>query len=600
MTPLRRLADLLRTLDLGGRAGDNFNAGWRRFGPMGSKLTKYVREFKDVPLVHWKSGLTTIAPYIPYEGPALPPKENPTTGMTGKAATSKTNKLKWDQRYVETAATRFEDSRMRPDLCKHVKYTTDEEAAALIRECMAIGKPLLFDDFPASLRSAHGCATVDDDPMMKPIAWSQHPTKGAVGANLRTPRDFQDASIRELNMDHPYVTSTLLDFEAWIRTPGRVGCILDLSCGFRQADPITDHIADNVIECMTNSFSNKYAGRFTIVADMMKTQDWFLLHTSGFLTFGHIDASGMATSAQIRGSGLKEWMVFFGRNWPIASSSSTREDLIVLQGRLVTMMRDLIHAAASRDLKPEVRKEDSAPASTMDGCVIELRPGMMYYQPAGIVHAAYTPVPTAAAGKHFFTFDDLHRVELCRRVQMTEDKLTNHNHNCGVQLMLIFMAAALPARAATGQVFRRKPMIALALMLTRPDEYMPEEKLAEARFALEDQQRKEDAKHNAERQDECDMTTRLRSRTWADDGTAFDRLAYTVARRILLNCEASYASANEDVEPGPEYIMEGTSWEDPGPVLDVAQFTEELLYTHVDDIRLTTYTKAASELSDSE
>ncbi|KAI5822451.1 hypothetical protein K523DRAFT_256930 [Schizophyllum commune Tattone D] len=162
-------------------------------------------------------------------------------------------------------------------------------------------------------------------------------------------------------------------------------------------------------------------------------------------------------------------------------------------------------------------------------------------------------------------------------------------------------------------------MIALALMLTRPDEYIREEKLikivpqpktrrkrkgetkleAQARFALEDQQRRDDAKENAERQDEFDMTSRLRSRTWADEGTAFDRLAYTVARRILANTMTSYGSPGDcDDEPGPEYIMEGSSWEDPGPILDVGKFTKELLHTHIDSIRPTTYSRAESELSD--
>ena len=66
------------------------------------------------------------------------------------------------------------------------------------------------------------------------------------------------------------------------------------------------------------------------------------------------------------------------------------------------------------------------------------------------MHAAYTPVPTAAAGKHCFTYDDLHRVEVARRVQMQKKGVTNHNHNCAVQLMLISMAAAIPARAKSG------------------------------------------------------------------------------------------------------------------------------------------------------
>lgn len=36
-------------------------------------------------------------------------------------------------------------------------------------------------------------------------------------------------------------------------------------------------------------------------------------------------------------------------------------------------------------------------------------------------------------------------------MQIAKDGVTNHDHNCGVQLMLIAMAAALPIRAASGQ-----------------------------------------------------------------------------------------------------------------------------------------------------
>ena len=42
-------------------------------------------------------------------------------------------------------------------------------------------------------------------------------------------------------------------------------------------------------------------------------------------------------------------------------------------------------------------------------------------------------------------------MEVSRRVQRTKKSVTNHDHTCGVQLMLITMAAALPIRATTGQ-----------------------------------------------------------------------------------------------------------------------------------------------------
>ena len=41
-----------------------------------------------------------------------------------------------------------------------------------MRECMSKGIPLVFDEFPESLRWASSSTTVDDDPFMDPLLWS--------------------------------------------------------------------------------------------------------------------------------------------------------------------------------------------------------------------------------------------------------------------------------------------------------------------------------------------------------------------------------------------------------------------------------------------
>ncbi|KAL1732594.1 hypothetical protein EV714DRAFT_206336 [Schizophyllum commune] len=540
---------------------ERFNVGWRRFGPRGRDITGYAPRFPDAPTVRWPTDLVTGAPYLPDE-------------RRGKASK---NKLEWDFNFVNKAAYTLKSSRDRPDLCVHATFTNERDAIKLIKECTANGMPLVFDDFPDSLRWAHGGETFEDDPFMDPIRWSADPVDGVVGANLKTPRDFQDAAIRESKPLHPYVTANLLEFRTWLKMPGKVRCILDLTCGFSQRDEITSRIADNVVESCSQSHGNKYEGHFAIVADMLRTHDWFLLHTAGFLTFGHIDASGMATSAQIRGGGMKEWFVFRSSSMPKPKPGDTREQRRIIQSQLVRRVGDLISAASTDSLERPVRHDNDD--WYVDGCIIELRPGMKYYQPAGTVHAAYTPVPTAAAGMHYFTYDDLHRMEVSRRVQRTKPGITNHNHNCGVQLMLITMAAALPMRAAAGQTFRRKPMIALALMLTRPQDYIPPPEPLHPVDAL-----KEMRAENAGRRDEFNLTHKLRSERWAEDGTAFDRLAYTVAMRILIACKTKYPGDAKAEIPGPEYVLEGERWEDPGPKLDIESFTDDLAATHVDDI----------------
>ena len=87
----------------------------------------------------------------------------------------------------------------------------------------------------------------------------QDPVHGVVGANLYSLREFQglpahhiryenkgahehaDSAIRESNDLHPYVAATLLEFESWLKMPGKIRCILDLTCGFPQPDKITEY-----------------------------------------------------------------------------------------------------------------------------------------------------------------------------------------------------------------------------------------------------------------------------------------------------------------------------------------------------------------------
>ncbi|KAL1657765.1 hypothetical protein GGF50DRAFT_68504 [Schizophyllum commune] len=82
---------------------------------------------------------------------------------------------------------------------------------------------------------------------------------------------------------------------------------------------------------------------------------------------------------------------------------------------------------------------------------------------------------------------------------------------------------------------------------------------------------------------EYNMTRCLRSDKWADGGTAFNRLAYTVARKILIACKTKYPGDAKALLPGREYIFEGSRWDDPGPPLDIWELTDDLRTTHVDE-----------------
>ena len=48
-------------------AENDFNVGWRRFGPVGRDITDYVPHYPSTPKIGWPTGLTTIAPFLPDE-----------------------------------------------------------------------------------------------------------------------------------------------------------------------------------------------------------------------------------------------------------------------------------------------------------------------------------------------------------------------------------------------------------------------------------------------------------------------------------------------------------------------------------------------------
>lgn len=320
--------------------------------------------------------------------------------------------LTQDYTFASTVSKRFKDSRERPDLCVHAKFTNEYDAVRLVRECMAKGLPLVIDDFPDSVRWAASAQTVDDDPFMKIARWSDDEVEGVVGANLSTPRDFQGAQTRE---DAKTITNhgfrrgykgreaagavyhcnterlsymgeetrrrpmyTGLDLRiSPKRRPNKVSRIFSATSRSSRMQFEHSRVADNVVQSVSQTYGNMYSGHYTIPADMMKTQDWFLLHTSGFLTFGHIDGSGMATSAQIRGAGLKEWILFKSTKMPAPKTGDTRRDRERSATMLVERIGDLVLAASNEklqrpnsDLKTD-RDDDSD--WDVDGCIIELR-----------------------------------------------------------------------------------------------------------------------------------------------------------------------------------------------------------------------------------
>ena len=140
----------------------------------------------------------------------------------------------------------------------HVPFTTEREAIRLIRDCMAKGIPLVFDDFPDSLRWAHKGRTDDDDPFMDPYdGVTTRPTVSLESiytplahfnvcsyrsqrCNRLTDMPSVDAFMPTADKPSALTTSTLMDFKQSLKSPFVARYTSELMCGFPQDDHLTE------------------------------------------------------------------------------------------------------------------------------------------------------------------------------------------------------------------------------------------------------------------------------------------------------------------------------------------------------------------------
>ena len=71
---------------------------------------------------------------------------------------------------------------------------------------------------------------------------------------------------------------------------------------------------------------------------------------------------------------MKEWIVFRSSRMPKPKPGDSREQRRLIQSQLVRRVGDLITAASTDSLEAPVRQDEDD--WFVDGCIIELRPGM--------------------------------------------------------------------------------------------------------------------------------------------------------------------------------------------------------------------------------
>ncbi|KAL1711503.1 hypothetical protein EV715DRAFT_172304, partial [Schizophyllum commune] len=411
----------------------------------------------------------------------------------------------FEERQVQEMAT-FPNAEDCPDMVEFVHSDPQDQSAGITKVMMAQARGRMV----VLKGGGHVCVPTPDggDPAMNLEYLSCASGTGRVGAALDIYRQVHDMELRQkgdppperdpnpqddvaddsideegsVNMDcdppagqeddastpEPYIERSIRQFVENVWSDQHLQAILDIPGGYGLRDLVTCYLSDGHLETSTSSYAVANHDYEFRPADFARTGEWYLLHQGGFFTYGHIDASGMATSFEIRGPGAKLWLVL--EYCPPADATRS----MLMQGQ-----KSVVLGIPRRAARPQ-QTDDGAgrPDFSVDhgreirGCVLVLQEGDRVFQPPGKAHVVYTPLPTVTAGEHYLNWGSLHHTEFARAFEKhTNRQATNHDH-LSVQLMLIFMAASLPARVKEGRVFHRKPLIALCLMVLWPRKYI--------------------------------------------------------------------------------------------------------------------------------
>ncbi|KAL1657923.1 hypothetical protein GGF50DRAFT_121347 [Schizophyllum commune] len=421
--------------------------------------------------------------------------------------------------------SRFPDSRYAPNIVSHVRFTPESSKTTedAVRAGLKKGLVVVVDDIPPSLDHVH------DETIGNLDFW-----RDCMGCNVEQVRDFQDMRSR-VQSDQPYQRITLRSFCETLNQPGKSRCILDLKPGKPFHDPIAEGLAEGHQEMAAPSHSSVIKQYDMIPSSVLETQHWCLAHEAGFLTPPHADAFGLCTSIEVVGAGHKIWVVL-----RFSDDDALTYTELLRRGEFVVQYGQSDEQGAN---SPTLIIK--AGDFEIQGCVIVLRAGQRIFQPPGQAHVVFTPTNCTSVGKQFLCYVALHLTEYARRLEaQTQGRGTNQNLDT-LQVMVIHMAAALPARLAAGQVFYKKPLIALCRMVLQPHLYIS------ARIEKE------------YTGPALDFICRMRKKgplEWVDGHV--DRIAAEACSRlkILLGYQGK-------IPPG--YLLEGGgNWRDPGEEVD--------------------------------
>ncbi|KIM72795.1 hypothetical protein PILCRDRAFT_93306 [Piloderma croceum F 1598] len=202
-------------------------------------------------------------------------------------------------------------------------------------------------------------------------------------------------------------------------------------------------------------------GPFSISWDTWKASIWDLVTHAGFFTYVHHDGAGFCTYAFVR-DGCKIWGIHRPK---VTEKDDTRHSIFDIKRKILRP-----HGWTSY-------------IEYSDLYNVFLMPGDVLIQPPNAIHQVYTPVNCLASGGHFFNWFTLHLTELSKAFDRFYcHTATNADHECSFRSHCrMTMSIPLIAKSKT---FLRRPVLALAAMILRPNRYEPDPESSEERPRL--------------------------------------------------------------------------------------------------------------------
>ncbi|KAG1718731.1 hypothetical protein EDB19DRAFT_1837643 [Suillus lakei] len=260
---------------------------------------------------------------------------------------------------------------------------------------------------------------------------------------------IHDVAKRVMDFTHPHKNGTIQQFLDDIDDPSKIQCILDIPLSHVGLPPELQLLDHGLVYGWNQTTVDCPIKSGKVHPDNFTTKSWALLHQAGFVSYPHHDADGAITFVRIE-TGIKFWVVFRPKH---------------VLSRTALQKAQMLFANFAKNREEIMLTWDAEVITLLDGDLL-----ISSFQPAGQVHAVYTPNKSFATGGHLHHFGSLHLTEISRYIDAHKAQfLTNQVHGNALETFQR-MTIALPRLSSSVELYHRA-LVGLCLMVINPDKY---------------------------------------------------------------------------------------------------------------------------------